>query len=100
MNKQLKELKNYRMIEATFLPPTNTRGARFKIFERGRSYDQSTTSKIFSYRFPYNSVEENAQSLLEKSGFVIVCKSWNKDSFVFLCDNWGSDFLTIKDIKE
>ena len=94
-----KHYQRVRMIEACALPPTNTRGCRVKIFEKARGNDDRQKTKIVGFDYENDSVQEQAQALLEKAGFNIVCVSSWRDSYVFLVDNWGSDYVEIKDIK-
>jgi hypothetical protein len=88
-----------RMIEACALPPTNTRGCRVKFFEKPRCNDDRMQSKIVGFDYECDSVQEQAQEMLERSGFNIVAVSAWRDSYVFLVDNWGSDYRIVQDIK-
>ena len=96
------DLSNYvntRMIEATYVPMTNERGERIKIFERARYSGDRMKSKVFSYDYEYCDVSTQALSKLEAAGFNIVCRSSTPSSFVFLCHNWADEYIEIKDIK-
>lgn len=94
-----KSYQRVRMIEATALPPTNTRGCRVKLFEKPRGNDDRQQSKIVAFDYECDSVQEQAQIMLERSGFNITGVSSWRDSYVFLVDNWGSEYLEVKDIK-
>ena len=90
---------NTRMIEAAYVPMTNERGERIKIFERARYSGDRTKSKVFSYDYEYSDVATQALSKLEEAGFNIVCRSSTAGSYVFLCHNWADEYIEIKDIK-
>ena len=95
---KLKEYHNTRMIEATYVPCTDYKGSRVKIFERPRDNEHRQQSKTFSYGYEYNGVRDQAQALLEAAGFNIVCTCYTRDSYVFMVSNWGKEFKTVKDI--
>jgi len=42
--KRVNEIQNLRMIKVSFLAPTNSRGARIKIYETNRYNDEKTQS--------------------------------------------------------
>ena len=97
--KAVNEIQNYRMIKVSFLGPTNTRGARVKIFETERYNDQKTVSKIFSYDYAIGDVQEQANQILQANGWKVICRASEFKNYVLLCDNWGDEFLNIKDLK-
>ena len=90
---------NTRMIEAAYVPMTDQRGERIKIFERARYSGDRMKSKVFSYDYDYADVATQALSKLEQAGFNIVCRSSTPDSYVFLCHNWADEYIEINDIK-
>lgn len=89
-----------RMIEAKYVGPSNTRGARVRIFERPRFHDETHESKIFEYDYEHSCVYDQALELLEQNGFNVVSVSHWRDSYVFLVDNWGDEYIRVKDMKQ
>ncbi len=97
--KTINQIQNLRMIKVSFLAPTNTRGARIKIYETNRYNDDKTQSKTFSYNYVIGDVQQQAFEILTKNGFKVVCKASEYNNYVLLCDNWGEDFKQIKELK-
>ena len=97
--KTINEMQNLRMIKVTFLAPTNTRGARVKIYETNRYYDDKTESKTFSYDYQIGDIQQQAFEILTKNGFNVICRASEFNNYVLLCQNWGEDFKQIKDLK-
>ncbi len=97
--KTLNEIPNYRMIKVSFVPPTNTRGARIKIYETNRYNDTKTESKIFSLDYNHTDIQVQAIEILQRNGFEIVCRGSEHNNYVLMCDSWGADFKSIKDLK-
>lgn len=93
------EIPNYRAIRATFVSPTNTRGARVKIYETKRYNDEKTQSKIFPYSYEIGDVMEQAHEILTRNGFNVIGRASDIDNYIFFCDNWGDDFKEIKDLN-
>ena len=93
------DLKNYRVIKATFVSPTNNRGARIKLFEPSRCNDMRTESKIFEYDHDFDNVLDQAIEILERNGMNPICKGSETDYYYILCDNWGEYFKSIKELK-
>ena len=98
-SKDLYSVPNMRQICATWLPATNTRDTRVKIFEPARGNDERQSFKVFSYDYQFNSVQEQAYAILLRNGVKVVCRASDKDKYIFLCDSWGEDFKAIKDLK-
>ena len=100
-NKAIKafQVPNYRMIKVKFLGPTDTRGARVKIYESKRYNDYKTQSIVLSYSYEHADIMEQAYELLIKNGFNVIARASQFENYVFLCDNWGDDFKEIKDLK-
>ena len=94
-----KTYQNTRMIEACHVSPTNHSPSRIKLFEKARGNDDKQTSKVVCYDFEYNNVLDQAQAMLERSGFNIVCVSSWRDSYVFMVNNWADEYITVADIK-
>jgi hypothetical protein len=93
------QVKNYRQIKVKFLGPTNHRGARIKIYEPKRYYDNPEQSKIFSYSYKYGDIMEQAYATLVLNGWNVVARASDAENYIFLCDNWSDDFKEIKDLK-
>tara|TARA_R110000764_G_scaffold1169_3_gene4556 strand:- start:3436 stop:3942 length:507 start_codon:yes stop_codon:yes gene_type:complete len=94
-----KTYQNTRMIEACHVSPTNHSPSRIKLYEKARHHADKQTSKVVCYDFEYNNVLDQAQAMLERSGFDIVCVSSWRDSYVFMVNNWAAEYLTVADIK-
>ena len=94
------QVSNLRQIKAKFLSPTNTRGARLKIYEPKRYNDDKTESKIFSYCYETGDIMEQAFKILKNNGFNIVCRASDVESYIFLCDNWSDEFKKVSELKE
>jgi len=95
----MKEIRNYRMIKVSYVPPTNNEGSMIKIWETRRYNDQSTQSKKFSYDYSVDNVKEQAVSILAENGFNVIGTASEFNNYVILCDNWGDDYKEIKDLK-
>jgi len=95
--KKLNELKNYRKIDARFVHPNNTRGARICIEEKKRYNDCTVKRKYFSCGD--KPLQEQAFDILTKNGFNVICLTSNAESYGFLCDNWAENYIEISDIK-
>ena len=100
MEKQAYQVRNYRMVQAKFIAPTNQTGARVKIFEVARYQDEKTKSKFFPYCYRTGDVMEQAYQILVSAGFHVVGRASDRDAYVFLCDNWGENFRNISDLQE
>lgn len=90
---------NFRQIKVTFLAPTNTRGARIKIYEPKRYNDDKVQSKVFSYNYEIGNIEDQAYKILTDNGFNVVARCSDVDNYVLLCDNWAENFVQVKDLK-
>ena len=97
--KTLNEIQNLRMIKVSFLSPTNSRGARVKIYETERYNDQKTVSKVFSYDYEIGDIQQQAVNILQKNGFNVVSRASEFKNYVLLCDSWGDDFKNINELK-
>ena len=99
MKKQAFEVQNLRQIKAKFLPPTNFSGARIKIYEPKRYYEDNVQSKIYSYSHEIGDVMEQSYRILISNGFNVVCRASENDNYIFLCDNWADEFIKISELK-
>ena len=93
--KSLLKVEVLRPIKVKYLPPTNHRGARVKIFEPNRQ-----TSVIVPYDYSETNDDTQAFNLLTSKGFNIVARAYDGDTTILLCDNWGENFIDLKTIKE
>jgi hypothetical protein len=90
-------MKNLRQIKVKFLGPTNSRGARIKIYEPSRFNDRPTYSKIFPYCYSTGDIKAQAIDILQANGFEIVATASEYQSEIILCDNWADNY---KDLNE
>ena len=97
--KTLNEIPNYRVIKATFVSPTNSRGSRVKLFESARFNDDKTESKIFSYDYEHDSVLGQSLAILERNDMKVICRGYERDYYYFMCDNWGGEFKHVNELK-
>jgi hypothetical protein len=97
--KTINEIKNLRMIKVSFLTPTNSRGARIKIYETNRYNDEKTQSKVFGYDYRIGDVQQQAFEILQANDFNVICRASEYGVSVLLCDNWGEDFKQINELK-
>ncbi len=103
--KTLKELtekyysiKNTRAITAKFIPCSNTKGARIKIYD---NYMEDRKQSVFlSYDYEISDVAIQAYKFLIQGGFNVVCRSSNVNEYIFLVDNWNDNYINIKDVKK
>lgn len=93
------DLQNLRVLKVTFVAPTNSRGARIKIYEEKRYNDDKTKSKIFSYDYQTGDVLQQALNILLDNGWNPVCRGSEFNNYFIMCDNWGEDFKEITDLK-
>lgn len=97
--KKVHEIKNLRMIKVSFLSPTNSRGARIKIYETNRYNDEKTESKVFSYDYKIGDVQQQAFEILQANDFNVICRASEYSNYILLCDNWGEDFKKVSELK-
>lgn len=97
------EIKNLRRINVRYIPPTNNRGSRVKIFENKRYDDDKTKSKTFSYSYDFGNIELQAYNILINNGWHIVARCQEYGSYSFLCDDWmngnESEYKQIDQLK-
>jgi len=67
---------HYRQIKFKFMPPTNHRSPKLKIFESARDNNNKTKSIYFDYNQQINDVNEQACQILTANGFNIVAKAY------------------------
>lgn len=89
------EITNLRQIKATFMPPTNTRGARVKIWEPKRYNDDKIKPVILSFDYAIGDIQQQALNYLLEKGFNVVARASDIDSYILLCDNWGEEFIEL-----
>ena len=92
-------MKNLRQIKVKFLGPTNTRGARIKIYEPSRFHDSKTESKIFSYDYELGDIKAQAIKILEANNWEVICTASEFENYIILCDNWADHYNSITDLK-
>lgn len=97
--KRVHEIENLRMIKVSFLSPTNSRGARIKIYETNRYNDEKTESKVFSYDYKIGDVQQQAFEILQANDFNVICRASEYSNYILLCDNWGEDFKKVSELK-
>ena len=97
--KRVNEVQNLRMIKVSFLNPTNSRGARIKIYETNRYNDEKTQSKVFGYDYRIGDVQQQAFEILQANDFKVICRASEYGNYILLCDNWGEDFKQINELK-
>jgi hypothetical protein len=97
--KRVHEIKNLRMIKVSFLAPTNTLGARIKIYEVNRYNDEKSQSKTFGYDYQIGDTQEQAYQILVRNNFNVICRASEYSNYILLCDNWSDEFINIKDLK-
>lgn len=98
--KNLSEIPNYRQIKCQYVPPTNEKGSRIRIFETNRFNNDEPESKFFSYDSEIDSVIEQSLGILTKNGFNVVCRASENNYYIFLCNNWAEDFKHVKDLTK
>ena len=92
-------IKNHRLIKVKFLPPTNFRGDRIRIYEPKRSNDDTVKSKTFSYNYGGGDTLEQAQEILTRNGWNVKGFGTIENYNYILCDNWGEDFKRVNELK-
>ena len=97
--KKVHEIQNLRMIKVSFLSPTNSRGARIKIYETNRYNDEKTESKVFSYDYRIGDVQQQAFEILQANDFNVICRASEYGISTLLCNNWGEDFKKVSELK-
>ena len=93
------ELTNLRVLKVAFVAPTNTRGARIKIYEEKRDNDDNTKAKMFSYDYQTGDVLQQALNILLNNGWKPICRGSEFNNYFILCDNWDEDFKEVADLK-
>ena len=90
------EVRNYRAIFVKYLPPTNFRGGRIKLSEKGRFNDQQQQSKVFSSN---DHIRQDAINILKNNNFNIVGCACTGNEYIIFVDNWTNEFIEIKNLK-
>lgn len=96
--KKIIDVPNYRNINAYYVSPTNTRGARVCIEEKNTYSGNKTTRKYFSYCYKTGDVQKQGFNILQAGGFNVMARSGDVNKYIFLVDNWGEDYIKISDL--
>lgn len=96
---QAHKLPNYRQIKVTFVPPTNTKGGRIKVWEPKR-YNDDKTDIVYISPSINDDVQNTAFKYLISKGFNVVARASEQDYYIFLVDNRGTDMLNLKGEKQ
>lgn len=78
-------MKNYHTIIVKFLGPTNSRGARVKLYS-----NRFKDSKIISYDYEFNSSYEIAAKWLEDNTFDVIGASECKEGYILISTTFKS----------
>ena len=97
--KKVHEIQNLRMIKVSFLSPTNSRGARIKIYETNRYNNEKTESKVFGYDYRIGDIQQQAFEILQANDFNVICRASEYGISTLLCDNWGENFKKVSELK-
>lgn len=97
--KKVHTLPNYRVIKASFVSPSNSRGARIVLTETKRYNDDKTQRKYFSYDYAIGDVAEQAYQILERNGMKPICRASDVDNYMFMCDSWAEEFKSVTELK-
>ena len=93
---ELHSIRNYRQIKVKFLGPTNTRGARVKIYEPKRWNSDKVKAVTLSYDYEIGCIAEQCVKHLQKIGMDrIAGRCSDTKSYTFLIDSWGEDFVEL-----
>lgn len=78
-------MKNYHIIEVKYIGPTDTQGARVKLFSQ-----RLNESKIISFDYSKNSITDMAKDYLETRKFKIVGMGESKMGYAIITDTFKS----------
>ncbi len=93
---EIHEIENYRKFNISYLSPTNYLGARVKISEPKRFYNDKTVSVTLSYCYKTGDIAKQALNYLLKLGFKPVARCSEHKYYTILCDNWADEFINLK----
>ena len=93
---RIETVPNFRKFNVSILGPTNYLGARVKITEPKRYYDDKTFSVTLSYDYEIGNICNQALQYLIKKGFNPVARCMEYKCYTILCDNWGKDYINLK----
>lgn len=96
---RIETVPNFRKFNVSILGPTNYLGARVKITEPKRYYDDKTFSVTLSYDYEIGNICNQALQYLIKKGFNPVARCMEYKCYTILCDNWGKDYINLKTSK-
>ena len=92
----IQDVPNYRQIRFKYLPPTNNRVARLKVYEPERFYDTPVKSRIIKIdNEPSESTEQFCLRWLIETGFKPVARATESKEWIFFCDNWAENFMEL-----
>lgn len=103
--RKIDELPHYRIIKTEFYGPTNHLGARIKIWEEPRYYDQDNRSwkaentVFLSYDYSIGNVLEQSLKFLVKHGFNPICTCAEFNNYYVVVNNWSDEYLSIANLK-
>lgn len=97
--KTFMNVPNLRVIKAHYVPQTETRGARIKLYETGRFNNEKVQSKLFPYDYDIDNVSDQAIDILDRNGFNVVCIGSELNHYYIMCDSWGENYKEVKNLK-
>ncbi len=91
----MNETKNFHAVSVKFLPATNTRGARVKLYS-GRFKD----SKIIPYNYQYNNIADLAIDWLKDKGQKVMGQAEYNNSDIIMLDSINNTFTPLKEMEK
>lgn len=91
----MKTIPNFRVFKISYLPVTNSKGARVKIIETKRYNNDKTRTVILSYCYETGDILQQGINFLTEKGFNIVGRASDINSYFVFADNWGENFKEI-----
>lgn len=83
---EARNLPLYRLVFVKYIPGTNYKGSRIKLWEEPREYKTRKLSKTFSYDSKIGSVLYQALDILERNGFKVIGRNWSAERYTLICD--------------
>lgn len=81
--------KNSHLIEARYVGPTNTKGARVRLFSH--RFERDSVSEGFNHSF--SNTSDQAEAMLKALGYTIECAGEMRHGYFFVV----SEFLPLRD---
>lgn len=78
-------MENFHILHVTFIGPSNTKGARFKI-----SSDRFGESKIISFDYTATGIDTMAENYLKTKGFEFIGKGEAKNGYYLISTTFES----------